>query len=241
MLDFISKLFRKEQYEPEETTQRPDFEKLLVGVPDCINPDFRICLDVMTVADTHGNLMQKDVMKALSGNPNPDVVFFLGDNYPDDIEAVLEVVPKHIRMYGVAGNHDFKDILTPYSERIIDVSKNCYSTGGMVGVTGYSVGGLSGSIRYKDDECYAMLTNEESNAIMEDKPQVDILITHDKPCFTLPEKITSHSGLTGIGNYILRAKPKIVLHGHLHEKYIKRMGDTIIRSCYGVETFKVSF
>lgn len=236
MLNILSRLFGKKdaKSESEETVQSPKLEELLTDIPDCIKPDSRICLDVMTIADCHGNLMQREIICAL-GEKSPDVVFFLGDNFPNDIEAVLDVVPRNIRMFGVAGNHDFKDVLSPYNSRIFDVNA------AFCAADDYSVGGLAGSIRYKEDAYYAMLTNEESEAVMKKIPKVDILITHDKPCFDLPEKITSHSGLTGIGSYITRTKPNIVLHGHLHEKYIKRMGNTIIRSCYGVERFNISF
>lgn len=225
---------------PEEK-QKIDVESLMVDVPDCVRPDFRIHLKVMTIADSHGKLMQKDVKEVLDNNAYPDVVFFLGDNFPSDIEAALEVIPKSVKwIFGVTGNHDAKDALAPYSKRILDVSEASYATGNMVSSDDYCVGGLSGSIRYKDDDYYSMLTNEESERIMDSKPWCDILITHDKPCFNVPKVLDSHSGLTGIGDYILKKKPQLVLHGHLHERYIKQLGNTIIRCCYGVELFDVT-
>ena len=227
--------------EDNEEPEKIDVEDLMVDVNDCVRPDFRICLDVMTIADCHGKLMQKEIQEVLGANPTPNVVFFLGDNFPSDIEAALEVIPKSVKwIFGVTGNHDAKDALERYSDRILDVNKGSYSTGGMVSSDDYSVCGLSGSIRYKDDDYYSMLSNEESESIMANKPWCDILITHDKPCFSVPETLTSHSGLTGIGKYILQKKPQLVLHGHIHERYIKRLGETIIRSCYGVEMFKAT-
>lgn len=240
----LSRLFGfSEDDDAGEVTERPHLnpEELLMDAPDCVNSDFRICLNVLTIADGHGKLMQRDIKKVLDEHPNPDVVFFLGDNTSEDIEAVLELVPKHVKMYGVVGNHDFKDVLEPYKDRITDVSEYSYATGNMTSETDYTIGGLAGSLRYKPDDRYVMLSNEESEAILERKPEVDILITHDKPCFSVPETLTAHSGLTGIGKYIIEKMPKIVLHGHLHERYTKRWGKTIIRSCYGVEMFTVAF
>lgn len=217
---------------------RNTFKKdvVMTDIPDCIKPNGKTHLKVMTIADSHGHLEQGTVKSVLSG-ALPDAVFFLGDNFPCDIETALEELPLSVtQIYGLTGNHDAKDSLVPYSERITEIDK---ATGTVLS-NGCRLEGLSGSIRYKEDDYYSMLTNEESERIMAEKPQCDILITHDKPCFYVPKTVDAHSGLLGIGKYILEKKPQIVLHGHLHKPYIKQLGDTIIRCCYGVEMFDIT-
>lgn len=219
----------------DENETKPK-EPVLIDYPDCRFPaPFDKSFIVMTIADSHGKLMQKDIIAALNENAMPDYVFLLGDNAVDDIEAVLEVFKdKGVPILGVAGNHDKKTILEQFG-RIEDIHGRQISTNGI------AVGGLSGSIKYKDDDYYALLTNEESEAVMREMPPCDILLTHDKPCFNEPKEVTAHSGLTGIGTYINEKSPRFVLHGHLHERYIKKYKNTIIRCCYGVEVFEIAY
>lgn len=170
-----------------ESSGSINVEDLMKDIPDCICPGHRHELTVMTIADCHGMLMRKEPEKALEENPCPDVVFFLGDNFACDIEAVLELLPESItQIYGITGNHDFTDALMPYRDRITDLGEDALLSQKLMLPEGVSISGLSGSIRYKQDSCYSMLTNEESEQIMAEKPQCDILITHDKPCFDIP-------------------------------------------------------
>lgn len=211
----------------------PAAKQQLIDVPNCIKSDSpRVSLTVMTIADSHGRI-NKDDLKS-KWNDRIDAVFMLGDNFPDDIEAALEIIPQGVAIYAVSGNHDSKDLLSHY-ERLNELN------GQRTELKGCSITGLSGSIRYKQDDYYSLITNEESERILSDTPYSDILITHDKPCFNKPETVMAHSGLTGIGEYIKVRRPEIVLHGHLHEPYIKKYQNTVIRCCYGVEVFEIAF
>lgn len=230
--------------EPEDFAAIPNIEDEmteLTGNESCAMTGFRPCrvrLTAITIADSHGNLRRDDIMNPLHTGELPDVVFLLGDNFVSDLETVLDIVPESIPIYGIVGNHDQKDLFADFP-RIKNVNGICTAPKSIA--DDYTIAGLSGSIRYKNDDYYAMLTNEESEQALSRVPYADILLTHDKPCFSAPEKLTSHSGLTGIGKYVLERKPKIVLHGHLHERYAKRLGDTVIRCCYGVEKFPIAF
>lgn len=223
----------KDEKSPEIKPLLP--EDYLVDVDSCIKPGSGRVLKVMTVADGHGRLMERDLVQLFEQKGLPEVVFLLGDNFISDINSLLYLLPKGIPIYGIAGNHDAANLLSDY-ERITDLHCKTADLDG-----GIKVGALAGSIRYKPDPYFTMFTNEEALELMKDMPYCDILITHDKPCFTLPDTITSHSGLLGIGRYVLEKRPHIVLHGHLHEPYIKRLDNTIIKCCYGAEIFDVSF
>lgn len=233
-----------DEFDSRESYAVPNIEDEmteLTGNESCAMTGFaprRVNLNVITVADSHGNLRRDDIMNPLHTGNLPDAVFLLGDNFVSDLETVLDIVPESIPIYGVVGNHDQKDLLADFP-RIKNVNGICTAPKSIA--DDYTIAGLSGSIRYKSDDYYAMLTNEESEQAMSRIPYADILLAHDKPCFSTPERLTSHSGLTGIGKYILERKPKIVLHGHLHERYAKRLGGTVIRCCYGVEKFPIAF
>lgn len=193
-------------------------------------------ITALVIADTHSSLRYEEVTNALNFGM-PDYVFYLGDIPEHDIEIIKNVLKeKNINapQYGVDGNHDQRGTVKDHD--IIDLHGQTATLKSDI-----TIGGLAGSIRYKDDNRYVLLTNEESEEIMAKMPYCDILLTHDKPCFEEPEYLHAHAGLTGIGNYIQNKHPQVLLHGHLHDPYIKKhiSSGTLIRCCYRVETIKI--
>ena len=199
-----------------------------------IHLDGNTPIKIVTIADCHGSLMQRELKDIIE---LPDIVFLLGDNFHSDLETVFDFFANRfsgekISFIGVTGNHDEKNLLKEF-KKITNIHRNIFCCKNL------KIGGFSGSIKYKPDNYYTMFTNEESEQQLSELPDCDLLITHDKPCFVKPETVTSHSGLTGIGNYIRERNPKIVLHGHLHDRYVEQYENTIIRCCYRVENFNI--
>lgn len=231
--------FKKKQAVRKEQTEVAVPKKVFTDVSDCIMSDNpSVSLKVMTIADMHGHLSQTELFDVFCANPKPDMVILLGDNFPHDLNGILSVIPEPIQVYGIEGNHDKKGLLQEYP-RIIPLDKT------VIQGSNYTMAGLSGSIKYKPDDYYNLITTEESRKALGKLPVVDILITHDKPCFKLPDEFLdfpdAHTGLFGIGEYIETKHPKIVLHGHLHTLSIKKYEDTVIRCCYGIEIFDIAF
>ena len=98
-------------------------------------------MEILTVADCHGQLREEKLLETLSGR-TPDVIFFLCDNEANDIECVQENV-KNVQMFGVVGNHDRMDILDDYG------IENLHRK--IVNFNGFLIGGFGGTIRYKND------------------------------------------------------------------------------------------
>lgn len=188
------------------------------------------------IADCHGSLSHQELCDRILPK-KIDIFLLLGDNFPNDIDCFLDFASEHypsIPIVGVEGNHDQHGLLkTVGNSKVINIHKDVMTFGNI------KIGGFSGSIKYKPDDYYVMYTNEESQQLLSDLPYCDLFITHDKPCFAVPENITSHSGLIGIGNYIRRQKPAIVLHGHLHDRYLEQYENTFIRCCYRVEVLDI--
>ena len=188
--------------------------------------------NAVVVADGHGHITP-DLLGDI--NVIPDVFFLLGDNDYDDIEAIkafLDEYRYNVPVFGVEGNHDDRGLLKECG--IDDLN------GRVIEWNGFRIGGISGSIRYKEAGNRFMISNGESEAIADALPLCDILLTHSNPCFQYPDFLTPHSGLTGIGNYIREKQPKIVLHGHLHDQFVKSYQSTIVRCCWSVECIKIS-
>ena len=237
----ISDLFKKKSDIPTGSTDKGYLSDMPVCKADvCGNIDGLNHIDVLTVADCHGSLMQREIGDAYlhseAEDPfeHPWVVFLLGDNTYSDIETVLSYIPTRIPVFGILGNHDSKKLYDDF-DRI-----HCLD-GTTEDWNGFDLGGLSGSIRYKEGyDDYALISDEESIEKMDKLPSCDILITHDKPCFTDKVNVDfAHSGLLGIGKYIKDFKTKIVLHGHLHDRSIVKYKETYIKCCYRVERFLI--
>ncbi len=208
---------------------------IITDYPDCINPRGTKVFNVLTIADTHGSLTDEDLDNIdLS---KIDMVLLLGDITYSEAQILIhhfdiEDIRKTL-FYGVLGNHDEPRTYQANYGPLRNV--HMFPTL----ADGKWVAGFEGSIRYKKGD-YVMYTNEESEALLKKIMPVDLLLTHDKPNFDkAPENPMPHSGLTGIGKYIKQNSPKLVLHGHLHKRYIEEYGDTIIKGCYGIEQFKI--
>lgn len=222
-------------------------KEFMTDISSCFDKSGRV-LDIVTIADTHGKAKFDEITDVFQrGTSLPNVVFLLGDIPASDLETILDAhgFINSVPVFGICGNHDPKGLLKsrPGYETIQDLDGKASQLNAVV-----SIGGLSGSIKYKEDDYYHLITQKESVERLNMLPYVDILLTHDKPCFERPAEedyngisAYAHSGLYGIGKYILEKAPKIVLHGHLHEPYLKKVEQTgtIVKCCYGVERFLI--
>lgn len=240
----ISTIFKKKSNIPTDGITEDETKGYLSDTPvyaanTCGNPDSLNHIDVLTIADCHGTLMQHEIGEAYVKAKVPDlfeppwVVFLLGDNSYEDIETVLSYIPERIPIFGVLGNHDTKTLYDDFN-RITSLDKM------VIDWNGFDFGGLSGSVKYKDDDYYALISNEDSIKAMNELSPCDVLVTHDRPRFIEKQnEDIIHSGLTGIGNFIKQRKTKIVLHGHLHDRSIVRYNNIFIKCCYRAERFLI--
>ena len=207
-------------------------------------------LRVMTIADCHGTLHKQELILAYKGE-KPDIIFFLGDNYMEDLELCLDFFNeqgmKDVLKVGIVGNHEDKTLLSRpmFRAHIRNIDRT------VIYHKGLRIGGFPGCIKYKDeDDIYQLWTNQESEDLLKDFAPVDIFVCHDQPAWERPSLIDAHSGLTGIGKYIQKNNPKVMLHGHLHERYessvscraglFKKKQETKIFCCYRAESFDLT-
>ena len=108
--------------------------------------------------------------------------------------------------FGIPGNHD--ESWDPYEGTHI---QNIH--GKVIDFKGIKIGGIGGSIRYKDSD-NPLLTDEESKEILENMEGCDILLTHDG--VKHPEKDFAHSGLAGISEYLEKWDIPYHFYGHFH-------------------------
>ena len=201
-------------------------------------------IKVLTIADTHGELTREELKEKIE-KQKPDICLLLGDILYNDMKKICEIVP--CMKFGICGNHEYRCFLDNFPD-VLDLDKMQYVHQIRLDdiVQMVSFAGLSGSIKYTEDHTRYLITQKEAMDSLSKTGPVDILLTHDKPCFRKPRDYhcsvhtDAHAGLYGIGKYILEKKPKYVFHGHLHKsetKVIKK--HTTVISCYGVENHTI--
>jgi Icc-related predicted phosphoesterase len=151
----------------------------------------------------------------------PDLVILLGDIYHTDAKEIDDKYscPK----IGVYGNHDAETEWAKLNIKIIHKDTFVFN--------GITFAGFSGSPRYNrkpnqfdEQECYEFMSTLE---------QVDVFIAHSNPVYTVSSyMVDPHRGFDSFNYYIREKKPKYFLHGHLHDPFIKKMGNTEIHCVY---------
>lgn len=249
MIEFLKRLFMKKE-------SVPAFEIADVCGDSIVNEKNAsdALVNLLIITDAHGTLRTKCPNLFSNLAVSPDIILLLGDNYYEDLEYIISSYKaneelRNVKILGIVGNHEDRSLLDKFPD-VIQMDHTVKSI--VVRDRAVTIGGLSGSVKYKNNNTYCLRTHKESVELLRDVGKCDILMTHDKPCFELPEDdeydelcTNAHSGLYGIGKYILENGPRYVVHGHLHERYIKRFRntetgtETFIRCCYVMEQFSV--
>jgi Icc-related predicted phosphoesterase len=97
---------------------------------------------------------------------------------------------------------------------------------------GVTFGGLNGSWRYKP-RGHFLHDQDEVAAWLAAFPPVDVLLSHNSPRGIHDREDEVHCGFAALSDYVLRARPKILLHGHQHVNAETRLENTRIIGVYG--------
>ncbi len=146
-----------------------------------------------------------DDLRWRHGTGQADLVVSCGDVAD---EVILEAAEAHSceAIFGVKGNHDPH---TPFSGPILDLHLQVREQDVM------RLGGLNGCWKYKPGGHF-VYEQWEVKSFLASFPPVDIFVSHNCPCGIHERDGEVHQGFEGLRNYITRAKPSIVLHGHQH-------------------------
>jgi putative phosphoesterase len=176
---------------------------------------------ILAFVDTHGNLKALDKIKALS--KKADILVCAGDisifeNNLDGLLAKLDKLNKPVLI--ISGNHeDAADLsaLTSFSNNLIDIDKKTYTKDKFL-FLGYGGGGFS-----MVDKEFEKKAKKFDEILKKNKDKKIILVTHAPPYKTKLDKIMGEPcGNKSIKNFILKAKPDLVISGHLHENAGKK-------------------
>jgi len=196
----------------------------------------KLGVNILTFADTHYDFTKRDVIERIYDKyHDADIVALLGDHNPYFTDLVLQYFPAET-IVPVLGNHDVKSAYRDFGLKELH--------GDIVKIKGITLGGISGSHKYKHSNRYPLITQEESLEICNEllkKPPVDLILTHDIAFFEDIYDI-AHCGLIGITKYVLSNVKNgnngtiAHLHGHIHKPYSRYYSNgTKEISVYGVE------
>lgn len=188
--------------------------------------------NILAFADTHYEFTKREEIERIYDKyHDADVVALLGDHNPYFIDLLLQYFPADI-IVPVLGNHDVKSAYRDFGLKELH--------GDIITIKGITLGGISGSHKYKHSNRYPLITQEESLEICNkllNKPPVDVFLTHDV-CFVENVFDIAHCGVIGNTKYIFSNKegPVAHLHGHIHKPYSRNyQNGTKEISVYGVE------
>ena len=218
-------MFFKRIFQRSETVNR-DYEATLInnGI-HTFNGDIKL----LVIADTHGDLsINKDLCKKIKGT-DYDLCCILGDISDYDFKVIFKYIPKD-KIVAILGNHDRFSLLEEHG-------LNNYN-GKEIKINGIRIGTIQGSYRYKN-ESFPSFNHEESIDFLKNMPEVDILLSHDKP-FTYDNNDPAHDGLKGITKYLYEKRIPISVHGHNHKSSINELKNgTQVKGVYCVELLTI--
>ena len=153
---------------------------------------------------------------------NADVLVSCGD-LPDGL--ILHVAKRCgcKEILGVKGNHDSS---APFLSPIRDLHLTVFP------FRGVKFGGFCGSWKYKPRGNYLFENSEVERALI-GFVTVDIFVTHNSPRLVHDREDDVHMGFAAFNQYIERAKPKLMLHGHQHQNVESLIGNTRVIGTFG--------
>lgn len=173
---------------------------------------FNKSIKMILISDTHNCLNMNEFEQFVDAHRDYDVCILLGDHNSYDVEKILKYIDKS-KLYGLLGNHDYNYL----SE--FDINN---LNGNVINIKGVNILGIQGSFKYKPSD-FPSFTQQESISFLNEKPKVDILVSHDNRFDSKMIGNPAHQGLFGITYYLYKNKVPYHIHGHLHNPYKQEM------------------
>lgn len=161
---------------------------------------------------------RRSILETLAEHP-VDLVVTLGDLDYFSLRELEQVtgIPK----LGVYGNHCSGTYFADLGIENLHLTARA--------VAGVTFGGFQGCVRYKQNPDAIMCTQEEASAALLAFPRVDVFLCHCPPRGVNDEEEVAHQGFDGLRDYVLRERPRHLLHGHTYPAagtLVTRLGET---------------
>lgn len=151
-----------------------------------------------------------------------DLLISCGDLSDAFILRVAEMtLCRHI--FAIKGNHDSG---TPFESPVKDLHLTVHEYKGL------KFGGFNGCWRYKPRGHY-LYDQDEVEKALESFPPVDVFVTHNSPHLIHQWDDSVHVGFKAFNDYIERARPQVLIHGHQHVNAETMVASTRVIGVFG--------
>lgn len=178
-------------------------------------------LRIVAIADDDSQVGKRSGSEA-------DLLLSCGDLWDQTIQWASQLY-KCRRAFAVRGNHDTDAAFPP---GIDDLHMTIQEFQGL------RFGGFRGCWRYKP-RGHHLWEQREVGALLRGLPAVDVFVAHNSPSGVHEVDAGVHQGFEDFWEYIERARPRYVIHGHQHVERVTRHGDTLIMGVFGESWFTV--
>lgn len=169
-------------------------------------------IKIIVITDTHNTLKEDEFRNFILNSGDYDVCLLLGDFGSNDLPIILRYIDRE-KIYALLGNHDY-NYIKEYELNNLN--------GNIININGVKLLGIQGSFKYKPSD-FPSFSQKESILFLEDKPDVDILVSHDIRFNSMAERDPAHQGMFGITYYLFKNRVPYHIHGHIHNPYKKDM------------------
>jgi len=166
-------------------------------------------------------LADMDDLHWVHGTGQADVLLSCGGAYDG---LILEAARKFncSKVFAVKGDDDFDG---PFPPPIIDLHLRVERHGDV------TFGGLNASWRYKPRGFVA--EQDGAKLMLTGFPPVDVFVSHNPPREIHHTEDETRVGFEALNEYISRAKPRLLVHGHQHVNRETTVGATQVIGVYG--------
>jgi len=189
-------------------------------------------MDILCVADLHGELQARQFLFEFIKKSKPDAIVLAGDvtcgsvAFAEDLFDELQKT--RIPFYAVHGNNDPETVQDFFEETGHDLAGKKTIIGG---IPFYGLGGSSPTpfntvCEYTEETIGHKL--KELNVPDNGK---FVLVSHTPPRDTASDKTGhgNHVGSRSVREFVLAKKPAAIICGHVHEQHLsEKLGDTVI-------------
>jgi Icc-related predicted phosphoesterase len=164
------------------------------------------------------------------GSETVDLVIGCGD-VPDWVLVDAAERCSCKRILAVKGNHDAsRDFSAPIESLHLKIRH----------FKEVAFGGFNGASQYKPRGNF-LYSQEQAAELLHVFPEVDVMVTHNSPAGVHERGDPAHIGFIGLRQYVFRARPAFLLHGHQHKEADSLLGETRIIGVCGFRIMDLEF
>ena len=189
-------------------------------------------MDILCVADLHGELQAKQFLFEFIKSSKPDAIILAGDvtcgsvSYAEDLFDELDKT--RIPYYAVHGNNDPETVQDFFEETGRDLAGKKTVIGG---IPFYGLGGSSPTPFNTVCEYTEETIGHKLAELKVPEDEKFVLVSHTPPRDTAADMTAhgNHVGSRSLREFVLAKKPSAVICGHVHETHLtEKLGGTII-------------